>query len=100
MIAGAVKRSENGAYELRMQTDGNLVLYRQGTPVWSPNTWGNPGAYTVMQTDGNLVIYKGTTPLWHTNTYRSAADRLVLFDDGRLELHTTAGQLVWKRPLA
>jgi hypothetical protein len=99
MIAGDVKRSDNGVYELRMQTDGNLVLYRQGTPVWSPNTWGNPGAYTVMQADGNLVIYsKSGTPLWNSNTYRSAADHLVLFDDGRLELHDVAGQVIWRRP--
>jgi hypothetical protein len=98
LVAGEALRSLNGVYELRMQTDGNLVLYRQGTPVWSPNTWGNPGAYTVMQADGNMVIYKGATPLWHSNTWRSAADHLVLFDDGRLELHDVAGQVIWRRP--
>jgi hypothetical protein len=90
-----------GSYELRMQTDGNLVLYRQGVAIWSPNTWGHSGAYTAMQGDGNLVIYdKNKVPLWHSNTYRSAADRLVLFDDGRLELHDAVGRVVWKRPTA
>jgi hypothetical protein len=59
-----------------MQQDGNFVLYDRhvnhggglGTPVWSTNTWGNPGAYLGMQNDGNLVVYLGPTPLWASNT--------------------------------
>ncbi|MBB3094093.1 hypothetical protein FHR83_001742 [Actinoplanes campanulatus] len=98
MKGGDILRSSDSLYQLRMQTDGNLVLYRNGAAVWTPNTWGNPGAETVMQPDGNLVIYRANkTPAWDTKTYGTAADRLVLFDDGRLELHDLAGQVIWRR---
>src|SRR5438128_2391303 len=66
--------SSGGEFQMIMQGDGNLVLYRLGNGVeWSSNTWGHPGAWAVMQYDGNLVIYIGPnnwnkTPLWASNT--------------------------------
>lgn len=42
-----------------------------GRPVWSTGT-NRPGASLKMQNDGNLVVYSGTTPLWWTNTYNYA----------------------------
>jgi hypothetical protein len=54
-----------------MQTDGNLVVY-SGTKkvIWSPNTWGHPGAHLVMQNDRNAVIYDANgRALWSTNTW-------------------------------
>jgi hypothetical protein len=41
-----------------MQTDGNLVHYCNGVPVWSSGTQGHPGAKAVFQpADGNFVVY-------------------------------------------
>jgi hypothetical protein len=71
-----------GSISLVMQSDGNLVLYQQGSPaVWSTGTWGqNCGAgncVTVFQGDGNLVVYNGSTPLWSSGTFGNPAANLV-----------------------
>ncbi|GAB1644301.1 LamG-like jellyroll fold domain-containing protein [Krasilnikovia sp. MM14-A1259] len=92
-----VLQSDNGAYQLWMQNDGNFVLYRDGAAVWSSNTWGNPGAHVIMQPDGNLVIYRSDgVAIWATNTERTAANRLVLYDNGDLLLLDPSGQVIWR----
>jgi hypothetical protein len=90
--------SPNNRYVLRMQNDGNFVLYSWGRPVWAINkfygdntivkmqgdgnlvviapggapVWASgtnrPGSYLRVQDDGNVVIYHGGTPVWATNT--------------------------------
>ena len=45
-----------------MQTDGNFAVW--GSPDWSSETYGYSGAYLSMQDDGNLVIYRNGAPLW------------------------------------
>ena len=48
-----------------MQTDGNFVVYHNGTPLWHAGTYNNPGAYLALQNDGNLKIYTTRgTPIW------------------------------------
>ena len=32
---GEELRSDNDRFNLRMQEDGNLVLYCEGTPIWA-----------------------------------------------------------------
>jgi hypothetical protein len=51
---------------LRMQGDGNLVLYaHNNVPIWASNTAGNPGAFLVLQNDANLVVvHPSGRPLW------------------------------------
>ena len=55
---------------MRMQSDGNLVVYsRDNEAMWSTGTSGNEGAHMDFQNDGNLVIYKeksdgGQDVLW------------------------------------
>jgi hypothetical protein len=75
--------SANRACELRMQDDGNLVVYQGAQPIW--DAWSSPLAPTwktadhpnqnvvlKMQDDGNLVIYDLTggtqRPLWESDT--------------------------------
>jgi cell wall-associated NlpC family hydrolase len=51
-----------------MQCDGNLVIYRNGKPLWSSKTAGQPGAVLSVQNDGNVVIYRSGKALWSTGT--------------------------------
>lgn len=96
--AGENLHSSDDRYYLRMQPDGNFVLYDNGTAIWWTNTWGNPGSSVVMQADGNLVVYRPDgTAIWSTETWGTDADRLVLYDDGDLVLLDPTGQLIWRR---
>lgn len=57
---------------LRLQSDGNLVLYDAlGRAKWSTGTWryGGSGMTLRMQSDGNLVLRKGTTVRWQSKTH-------------------------------
>src|SRR3569833_4339467 len=60
----------NGRAILRLQEDGNFVLYKEGRPVWqAPHSWGR-GVYAVFQEDGNLVVYGGGgAPVWASSTW-------------------------------
>jgi len=60
--------SQNGAYQLIMQNDGNLVEYGPSGALWASNT-GTPGSWAIMQGDGNLVVYTSSgTPVFATGT--------------------------------
>jgi hypothetical protein len=71
LLAGDSVQGERNVSRLLMQSDGNLVLYRGATALWSSRTAGNPGAFAVMQADGNLVVYSSP-----------ATGRRALFDSG------------------
>ncbi|QUI20842.1 lectin [Vallitalea pronyensis] len=62
--------SHNGQFYLRMQTDGNLVMYNQfGFALWSTGTVGARVDKLIMQTDGNLVMYAANGHVyWQTHT--------------------------------
>jgi hypothetical protein len=54
-------------HHLSMQGDGNLVVYNWDLkPVWSSGTAGSPGAVLSIQ-EGNMAIFQGDDPLWYTN---------------------------------
>lgn len=89
-----------GAYFLRAQTDGNVVLYAQRShglqALWHTGTHGNPGAYLVLQRDGNLVVYgTGGRALWASRTQGLAAARLLVQWDGNLVLYRADGKALW-----
>jgi hypothetical protein len=47
----------SGGHVLAFQSDGNLVIWAGGTPVWSTGTTGRGATALVMQDDGNLVLW-------------------------------------------
>ncbi|GAA3754538.1 CHAP domain-containing protein [Salinactinospora qingdaonensis] len=87
--------SDNGHSVLKMQPDGNLVLYGPGFQVkWKTSTEGNPGSYLGVQGDGNVVLYRPDgTPLWATNT--SDITRFVVQSDGNLVGYDNGGNAEW-----
>lgn len=76
--------SDDNKNFLRMQIDGNLVLYNnKNKALWSSKTSGNKNAILHMQTDGNLVIYNGSgsKALWSSNTHGNQGAYATLTDD-------------------
>lgn len=86
-----------GAFCLKMQSDGNLVIYKRSA-LWSSGTSNNPGAYKKMQSDGNLVIYSkdGTKALWASGTNNNPGATLTMQDDGNLVIISKDGtKVLW-----
>lgn len=87
--------SGNGRAILRMQEDGNFVLYKDGRAVWqAPGAWGQ-GDCAAFQEDGNLVVYdNGGNPLWASDTWGTGA-YLAIQDDGNTVIYDSSGTPVW-----
>lgn len=82
--------STNGKWELIMQSDGNLVIYRRetGHAMWSTNTHGKDVMRAVMQGDGNFVLYTyAGKPVWASNTAGKNGSFLIMQDDGNLVIY-------------
>ncbi|OWA52411.1 putative Sortilin-related receptor [Hypsibius exemplaris] len=109
LMAGESLWSENGAVRLTMQTDGNLVLFRQcdQRQIWTSSThfpdrsW-NPTAVT-MQANGVLAMfkpggYRGEPMIvWSTDTENSNSNDAVLkvLNEGEICIHK-AQECLWK----
>jgi hypothetical protein len=79
--------ANNERTTLILQTDGNLVLYRNydNSPLWASNTAGKPVTHAIMQTDGNFVCYDNNgVAYWSTGTSGKPSAWLALQDDGNL----------------
>jgi nucleoid-associated protein YgaU len=83
--------SNNGAYTLTLQDDGNLVLAARGRARWASATNGQDVVRAEVQRDGNFVLYTPDKPVWHTDTKGKKNVRLVLQDDGNLVLYAADG---------
>jgi nucleoid-associated protein YgaU len=83
--------SDNGAYTLTLQQDGNLVLAARGQAVWATGTDGQNVERAEVQTDGNFVLYTPDKPVWHSDTKGSKDVKLVLQDDRNLVLYAKDG---------
>lgn len=68
LLAG--QNSTNSVVTMAMQGDGNFVLYKGNTVLWSTGTAGTGSKNRLcMQTDGNLVLYTSTNKvLWQSHT--------------------------------
>ena len=89
---GHAIQSPDGRTRLVMQTDGNLVAYRDGTAVWQPMT---RGTYTVMQADGNFVLYAAGTPMWSSHTDHNPGAQLTVQNDGNIVIYDIHGKPLW-----
>ncbi len=94
LVRGESIASNNGAYTLTLQDDGNLVLASRGKPLWDTSTNGQNVVRAEVQSDGNFVLYTTDKPIWHTDTKGKEHVRLVLQDDRNLVLYA-ADRPVW-----
>ncbi|MER5638743.1 hypothetical protein ABT095_17485 [Kitasatospora sp. NPDC002227] len=88
--------SPDGSTKLYMQWDGNVVVYKNGTAVWSaPGAMPN-GNFLAMQVDGNLVVYSASnTPLWASNTGGHYGAVLAVYDSGAIQVEQPDGTVLW-----
>lgn len=90
--------SPNGAFQLRYQTDGNLVVYRvaDNTPLWISFTSGLGTGRVLMQADGNLVILGPENNVqWSSRTNGFANAEGVLQDDGSFVIYGVGANPLW-----
>lgn len=82
----------NDQFHLKMQADGNLVLYRgqlvPSNATWATGTWGTDGQTATMQSDGNFVLSSKSTVLWSSGTSGHPAALLRLEDSGEFKVMT------------
>jgi LysM domain len=91
LVRGESLASNNGAYTLTLQDDGNLVLASRGQALWSTSTNGQDVVRAEVQQDGNFVLYTTDKPVWHTDTKGKKNVKLVLQDDRNLVLYSADG---------
>jgi nucleoid-associated protein YgaU len=91
LVRGESLTSNNGAYTLTLQEDGNLVLASRGQAIWATGTDGQNVVRAEVQPDGNFVVYTADKPVWHSNTEGKKDVRLVLQDDRNLVLYSGNG---------
>lgn len=91
LVRGESLASNNGAYTLTLQDDGNLVLASRGQALWSTSTNGQDVVRAEVQPDGNFVLYTADKPVWHSDTKGKKDVRLVLQDDRNLVLYAADG---------
>jgi hypothetical protein len=83
----------DGVYNVAIQTDGNLVVYRGSTPIWATYKFGTR-AKLVMQGDGNLVVYADQGVLWASNKFGSGAT-MNMQTDGNLVVYNGSMAPMW-----
>jgi hypothetical protein len=80
----------NGADELAMQSDGNLVVYQNGVALWATYTGGDN--HLVMQTDGNLVVYNAAgVAQWDSGTSGTSLYAVIQSDSNFVVYSPTNG---------
>jgi hypothetical protein len=95
--------SSNGAYRLQLNSDGNLVEYRQSddAPMWQTGTSGTNATHAMLQGTGPstgwfILANDAGTTIWQTANfiYTRPTVRLVLQDDGNLVLEDPSNYYV------
>ena len=87
---GASLESPSKRFRLNMQSDGNLVLYKEPEhrPIWHTNTINTGGFRANLQRDGNFVVYTDkSVPIWNSRTQHRGENYLQLQNDGNLVIY-------------
>jgi GH25 family lysozyme M1 (1,4-beta-N-acetylmuramidase) len=97
LAPGSVLEACGGCFNLQMQSDGNLVVYKKnGTPLWSSATAMTDGYVAEVQADGNVVLQsKAGCFLWSSQTGGHNGAHLSMQDDGNLVVYDTGNHPLW-----
>ena len=97
--------SENGEYVLKVQPDGNLVLYKGSDVLWASGTYGDGNApYSMkMQKDNHLVLYDASAKvIWAPSVYIGKNGHqwkeggyAVIQDDGNFVVYDGDNKAMW-----
>lgn len=91
----------DGIRKVVMQTDCNLVLYKERSATTVGANWASDTYHkgreckAAMQTDGNFVIYSGSGKALWASGRGGAGAHLVFQPDGNLVIYNTAGRATW-----
>jgi hypothetical protein len=100
LTGGQSLTSPDGAYQLTMQANGQLVDHStSGTVLWAsePPSSG-PGSYAEMQTDGDLVIHNGSGGVvWESATYGAHGAFLSIASYGAVVVGYGSGDPLWAK---
>ena len=105
MESGQEMISENGEYVVKVQSDGNLVLYKGSDVLWASGTHGDghePYKMT-MQSDNHLVLFDADSKvIWAPDVYIGKDENqwkeggyAVLQDDGNLVVYDGDNKAMW-----
>lgn len=96
IIPQQIITSTDGRFQLRFQTDGDIVLYFGSTVLWSSGTANGQGMVLGMQGDGNLVLYSpALSALWSTSTAGNAGAFLRVQNDGNVVVYSSTMTQLW-----
>lgn len=88
--------SPDGRFHLDVQKDGNVVLYRFNEKIWSAGTAGSSATALRMQTDGNFVLYGDSGgPLWSSNTAGNPGAQVRVQNDGNMVIYAVNQRVIW-----
>lgn len=93
--------SVGGQARLHYQSDGNLVVYLNGTPFWASHTAGRSAGALTMQPDGNMVVTNAVgRPIGASGTAGHPGAMIQLQDDGNFVIYEDpngplAGTPIW-----
>jgi len=94
--SGQSLASCNSSYSLVMQGDGNLVLSKGTTTLWTSGTAGSAASRAIMQGDGNFVLYSSAgSSVWSTKTSSTSGAYLAVQNDGNVVIYSATGAALW-----
>jgi len=88
--------SPNLCFQLIMQNDGNLVMYRRrtGEALWNSGTSRGCTNRACMQGDGNFVTYCNGQATWSSGTPGNNGATLFMQDDGNVVVYAN-NRAIW-----